>query len=259
MASLQDLIASLPGAMQQQILTPEQQQARLQDYLNAANPEILRQYGQTSQQQNEAAFGKGMGLSTWNAYQQALNTLNQNEALNRARVEGQSAIDSAQRAAIGNAANYASNEMGRQQQAQMNRSNQRQATSFQNRNMLYGGLGGLAQGGLATVARDLTRPAGQASSLGSAYDRIKGLFGGGESPAAPNAPDMTNPPPVNYGNAGDMSLANASPTVDYTPPDLSPSFGGGYDFGGFNPQIQIPDFSLDSLLNSTNFNWGDYF
>lgn len=249
--SLQTLISQLPQNLSDQILTPEQSQARVQQQVAAMAPEILRQYGQTAQQQNEAAFGKGMGLSTWNAYQQALNTLMQNEAIGKLGIESQNAVDAAQRAAVGNAANYASSEMNRQAQAQQARAQRNQATSLQNRSMIYQGLGGLAGGGLGLLGRTF-QPEIQKGLRG-----LAGL-GGGKPETEPN-------PSIGAGT-GPLPSENAVPSPDY--PSLGGNMGfslepgggvsapdigsSGYNYGGTDyTDFNWPDLSLGGLLQTT--------
>src|SRR5262245_42003923 len=99
MASLEDLLGqNLSAGM----MTPEQQAARVQQIVGASAPELMRKYGQTAQQINEGAFGRGMGLSTYNAYQQALNDLMEREGMGKIQNDAQTQVDAAQRAAVTN-------------------------------------------------------------------------------------------------------------------------------------------------------------
>jgi len=272
-ATLDDLIAGLPQNMSNQILTPEQQQARVQQSVAAATPEMLRQYGQTGQQQAESDFGRGMGLSTYAAYKQALNTMMQNEAGAKIQNDAQNAVNQAQQAAIGNAASYATSERNRASQAGMNTENnaaraamQRQAAraqgSAQNKNMLFQGLGGLASGGAGMVTKSLG-PEIQGGIKGG-YNKLAGLFGG---PKTEQAPDMAAlragaadeakayeyPPAPSYGDGGGGGFE--LPSYDFAP--QMGDGGGGYDFN--MPEIDWgggADMSLDQLLNSSqNSNW----
>lgn len=251
--TLQDLIGQLPGLLGQAISSPAEQQTSINDIMAANAPEALRKYGTTAQQIAESNFGRGMGLSSYNAYQQALNTLMQQEGMNKMQLDAKNQVDAAQRAAVGNAVNYATSEKNRAMQARQIDAQK----STQLRGALIGGLGNLGAGTAGVLSRDLMRPEGQPSSVGRAYDRLKAGMGFGK----PGAPDLKTP---GEGMGGTFEGEGQGPTsapyefsnTSPYPSNLSLSGPDSYNFGnssaGYNfnvPDIQMPDFSLEGLFN----------
>lgn len=221
-------MASLEDLLNQQILSPEQRQAKVESAVANAMPENLRRYGQLAQQQNESTFGKGLGLSTYNAYMNALNSMNQSEAAGQIRQNAENAVTQAQNAAIGNAASYATAEKNRAAQQQMaanqntvQRQLMKQHGAQQTSGQIFQGLGGLAGGAIGGGAR-MFQPEIK-GGLQSLYGKA---FGQPASPTTEQAPNIGGGAevPGGTGAAGDMNAANSSA---YTPPSFDFSGGGG--------------------------------
>jgi hypothetical protein len=275
-ATLDDLIAGLPQSMSNQILTPEQQRAQVEQQVGAAMPENLRQYGQLAQQQNEAAFGKGMGLSTWNAYQQALNSMNQTEAAGQIRQNAENAMRQAQQAAIGNAASYATSERNRATQANLAASQNASADARQRAQLaaagkgqtqgqIFSGLGGLAGGvGRYALSKEGFGPELKGAAQ-SGYNKLAGLFGG---PKTEQAPDMAKTNEMSSEMAPASGGYNAPSSFEASYPsglnfsgggtDL-PAYGGGYsfdtpsyDYSGLGSSVDNSGMDLWGLLNQQN-------
>lgn len=230
---------TLDELLQNEILTPEQKEARVAEVLAGTMPGALRQYGQTSQAQNEAAFGKGMGLSTWNAYQQALNSLMEAEGAGKIRNDARTSVDAAQRAALGNAVSYATAERNRaantaasNQSADIQRKGLAQQKSLAGQSMLFSGLSGLG-GGVANIGMRTFGP--------EIKSGLKGLFGGAGTPGAPKSPATESAPNVEmpYGAGIDQDTAAG--------PEFGASFPSGLDLYG--SETSLPSFGGDYSLD----------
>lgn len=247
MATIDSLAARLPADLEALLMDPTQQAAYEQQLVDRARGDIMEQGGNEARRVGEAYFGRGMGLSSLNAYAQGQVQGQIADALSKARLDANTNMMAAQRAALGQAANYVNAERGRQQQASQFNKQMKQQKSIANQNMLYGGLGGLA-GGLAKGAGMMFAP--------EIKKGLQGLFSGtgapgGQLPYGSNnyqQPEwMTKPVEVDP-NAVSASVAapDLSAIIDSSvPEDYSYSMP---DFNyGDNPGLGISadDFNID--------------
>jgi hypothetical protein len=257
--SLDDLITGAYGNM---IRTPDQLAARKQEILNATLPEYLRKFGQTTQAQNEASFGRGMGLSTYNAYQQALNTLMQNEGAANIENQAQQGVDQAQRAAVADAAGYVNADKNRAAQQSIAAGNQTVARQLQKmrgnqavQSGLIGGAANIGSGVGGMAAKSLLSKGGSGNTPGEMWQNLKAnlndLTGSGATPAYPEigssagASEMAANPGA-Y-NAPTFDTSAVSPESSFPGFDMSQWGSSGSDaltYGG-------PGLDLSSLLSST--------
>jgi hypothetical protein len=289
MATLEDL---LPQALSQAIMTPEQQQARIDAQVAAAMPAMLRQYGNTQQSLLENMYARGMGsgmmpapgqegaqpngmgLSTYLAQQLAPLQAQQSEAAARIRQQAMADTQAAQNAALGNAASYTAGEKNRQAQMQINAANnlgaaQRQASGAnsaaarQRTQGIMSGLMGLGGGAGKIGLGMLTAKPNDAGSLPTVWNNVKGILGMGGSPqippiqATPGAAGEAGPPPsfasnVDMGGGGDL------PTSNYSVPDLNyqgPDYSGAFDSMGSGNLFDwaMPQVNNSSLWDLMNF------
>jgi hypothetical protein len=259
--TLQDLINQLPGTLGQGIMSPEEQAAEVQRITSATLPEALRKYGTTAQQIAESNFGRGFGLSSYNAYQQALNTLMQQEGTANIQNQAQQSVDAAQKSAVANAASYANAGQNRQQQSDMQKHQIAASNAAQNKQAIIGGLGNVGIGAAGMLTRDLTRPAGEPSRLELAYNRIKDAFGPDKAGMAPGiGPDALGGSLSDYdmGGASTPSYSNFVPDFNLSANDIDFGTGNLLDYSFSPSSVQLPDFSLESLF-SPSYDWGDYF
>jgi hypothetical protein len=216
MPTLDDLITQ---GYQNLILTPEQRQARIDAIAAPRLAQSQREAAARAQQQNENSFGRGMGLSTWNAYQQALNQLMENEGEGHIRTEAQTAVDTAQREALAAAAanqNAINNRNAQMQMSAQNATVQRQLAKTRgtqaNQAGLMQGLMG-AGGGVGSLAlRSLM--SGPDARGNTPWQNFKNNIGWGQNPAIEAAPNGGNGTPgttaTTTPGGGDMNLTGST-------------------------------------------------
>lgn len=257
MATLDDLINSGYANM---IRSPEQMAARKQEVVDATLPEYLRKYGTTTQDQLESAFGRGMGLSTWNAQQMALRQLMESEGAANIENQAQTQIEQAQRAAIADAAAYRNAGANRAQaaanaqtQATVARQLSKARGSQANQAQLVQGLTGLGAGVGGLTLRALMAKPGSEGSPQSIWANAKGNLGFGPDQApSPQAPPALDLPETGIG-AGDTYIPPLDLRSSYESTNFdTPSFG---DMNFDTPAYTTSDYgswgySLDDLLKS---------
>ena len=255
--TLQDLIAQLPPTLGQGLMSPAEQQAEIDRITAATMPAALRKYGDTAQQIAERYMARMQGSGSYDAYQQALNTLMQQEGTAQIQNQAKQSVDAAQRAAVGNATNYATSEQNRASQEANQRRQIAAQRSGQNKAAIIAGLGNLGGGTAATLARDLMRPEGEKSRLGLAGERLKGYLGFGGTPEQTSGYLGNTEVPsydLNAGKTdfgtGNLSDYSTTPTTNFGTGSISDYnlYPSGYDI----PKLQLPEFSLDSLFGGFN-------
>jgi hypothetical protein len=257
MANLNDLSQSGLAALLQQ--DPQAYEDLL---FNQARTEIERQGGDRAQQISENAFGRGLGLSTVNAYSQAENQRAQKEAISKARVDASTAARSAQLSALAQAAGVAQQEANRGMQHKAIKAQQQ----MNDDKMLAGGLTALGGAGLGLGMKAFGPEAINGirgfAGLNPMYNTGSPSFSGGGLVQSPGA-SMTDSP---------LSF-NASSPIDFSMPQAD--FGGGAlsDLGDFSASTSfVPDFGdfmsqptmgldalggldFSSLIGNTNWDW----
>ena len=250
--TLDDLVAQLPPQLGQAMRTPEELEAYRQMILQGTMPEALRQYGEGAQRVAESNFGRGMGLSSYNAYQQALQSLMESEGAAKIQLAAQQQAEAAQRAAVGNAMSYATSERNRAQQASEGAANRANAQQMQRRGIkagqqgqmmgqIYGGAAGAAGGLVGTLAKDLMRPEGESSAIGRAGGRLMDLI--------PGSGDAKQVEPASGLGAGNIRAEEYSAPQVQLPASAFDAAEGGYEM----PSFESPNFDLSSLFQ--DFDW----
>lgn len=244
MANLDSLLERLPNDLSALLMDPAATRSMEDMLMQRAMGDINQSAGNEAQRVSEAAFGRGMGLSSLNAYAQGQVEQARSKALAQARVDANQAAMQAQRAALGQAAQYATAMHGQQQQADQFRKSQAQQKSLENQKMIYGALGGL----------------GGAAMKGAGYvfgDDIKkglrGMLGGlGGGSTAQGGPSSASLPWGSNDYQDPMaSSVEANPSaISYDMPQqfdhnasFDYSFGGDGSFGGTSYDDSLWDLS----------------
>lgn len=226
---------AVPNGLEGLIMSPAQQAAMKADLLRRSGYDIERNAKNEAQKVGEDAFGRGMGLSTLNAYYQAQVQRARDEALDKATIDSNAAVRAAQGAALGQAAQYVTAQQGRAQQESQFGRQLKQQQSLNTQNLVGGGLAGLAGAGMKTA--------------GYVYgDKMKKALGGGpESPATPGAGPYAGAQAPSGQGTGDVRKAElAAPNLDaINPPAASPQLS---DIASYSP----------SLGYGSGTNYGDY-
>jgi hypothetical protein len=244
MATLDSLTGRIPMDLEALLMDPAQVRAMEDQLFSRAEGDIQRQAGNEAQRVSENAFGRGMGLSSVNAFAQAQNERARAEALSKARVDSNQAATAAQRAALGQAASYVTAQQQRQQQADQFRKSMKHQGSMNTQNLVASGLAGLTGAGLKMA--------------GNVWgdDMRKGLKGfmnggGGDSPSA--SPSSSGPLPYAANDYQDPLAANPNAI---TAPEISggslgelasaPEYAFDFDGGGGGGGMELDpgDFDL---------------
>jgi len=244
-------------------MSPAQMQAYQDAIVNAAKQNINRSAGTEAQRVSEAAFGRGMGLSTLNAYQQALIQGEQARAVAQAESQAQQATRQAQLAALGQAASYMTSQrqLG-QQQSQFDRSLKANKEA-QMRGMIGSGLAGLAgaalKGGGYVFGDDIKKGLRGAMGLGGEEKPNSSIYGGATAASGQGPGNVHANEPIEANLAAIAQPQTESMPDSYDFGGSSPSGGGSYgDFTAYDPsQFDMGGSwgNLADLLDENNWSF----